>query len=36
MDGRSDEAIPHVEQAIQMSPHDPQNAVFNTAIAVAH
>jgi tetratricopeptide (TPR) repeat protein len=36
MDGRSAEAIPHAERAIQMSPHDPQNAIFNTAIAVAH
>jgi len=34
--GRSDEAIAHGEQAIHMSPHDPQNAIFNTAIAAAH
>jgi adenylate cyclase len=34
--GRSDEAIVHGEQAIRMSPHDPQNAVFNVAIAAAH
>ena len=34
--GRSDEAIAHCEQAIRMSPHDPQNAIFNTAIAAAH
>lgn len=34
--GRSEEAIAHAEQAIRMSPHDPQNAVFNIAIAAAH
>ena len=34
--GRSDQAIPHLEQAIRMSPHDPQNAAFNMAIACAH
>lgn len=34
--GRSDEAIAHLEQAIRMSPHDPQNAVFSTALAAAH
>ena len=34
--GRSEEAIAHGEQAIHMSPHDPQNAIFNTAIAAAH
>jgi adenylate cyclase len=34
--GRSEEAIAHGEQAIKMSPQDPQNAVFNTAIAAAH
>jgi adenylate cyclase len=36
MAGRSDEAIPYLEQAIRMSPHDPQNAIFNMSIAVAH
>jgi adenylate cyclase len=35
-DGRSDQAIPHLEVAIRMSPHDPQNAIFNTGLAVAH
>lgn len=35
-DGRSDPAIPHLEQAIRLSPHDPQNTIFNTGIAVAH
>src|SRR5215471_10956934 len=34
--GRSEKAISHAEQAIRMSPHDPQNAVFNIAIAAAH
>ena len=36
MVGRSDEAIAYLEQAIRMSPHDPQNAIFNMALAVAH
>ncbi len=36
LDGRSDQAIPHGEQAIRMSPHDPQNALFNVALAAAH
>jgi TolB-like protein len=34
--GRTDEAIALSEQAIRMSPHDPQNAVFNNSLAVAH
>ena len=36
LDGRSDQATHHLEQAIRMSPHDPQNAIFNMALAVAH
>jgi adenylate cyclase len=36
LDGRSDQAIPHGEEAIRMSPHDPQNALFNVALAAAH
>jgi adenylate cyclase len=36
LDGRSDQAIPHLEQAIRMSPHDPQNAIFNMGLACAH
>ncbi len=36
MDGQSDKAIHHVEQAIRMSPHDPQNAMFNAHLAAAH
>jgi adenylate cyclase len=35
-DGRSDEAIAHCERAIRMSPHDPQNVIFNAGLAVAH
>ena len=31
VDGRSDQAIDHLEQALRMSPHDPQNAIFNMA-----
>ena len=34
--GRSDQAITHLEQAMRMSPHDPQNAIFNNGLAVAH
>jgi adenylate cyclase len=34
--GRTDEAIVHLEQAMRMSPQDPQNAIFNNAVAVAH
>src|SRR5262249_7449062 len=36
LDGQSDKAIAHAEQAIRMSPHDPQNALFNVALAGAH
>jgi tetratricopeptide (TPR) repeat protein len=36
LDGQSDQAIAHAEQAICMSPHDPQNALFNVALAGAH
>ncbi len=35
-DGRSEQAVAHLEQAIRMSPHDPQNAIFTTGLAVAH
>ena len=34
--GRTDLAIAHAEQAIRMSPHDPQNAIFNVGLAAAH
>jgi adenylate cyclase len=36
LDGQSDQAIEHLEQAIRMSPHDPQNALFNVGLAGAH
>jgi adenylate cyclase len=36
LDGRSDQAIDHIGQAIRMSPHDPQNALFNVGLAGAH
>ena len=26
----------HLEEAVRMSPHDPQNAIFNTGLAVTH
>jgi tetratricopeptide (TPR) repeat protein len=35
-DGQCDEATPHLEEAIRMSPHDPQNAIFNTGLAVTN
>jgi adenylate cyclase len=36
LDGQSDNAIGHLEQATRMSPHDPQTFLFNTALAVTH
>jgi adenylate cyclase len=35
-DGQSDKAIAHLEEAIRMSPHDPQNSIFNVGIAIGH
>jgi tetratricopeptide (TPR) repeat protein len=35
-DGQSDQAIHHSELALRMSPHDPQNALFNVGLAAAH
>ncbi len=35
-DGRSDEAIQKIDEAMRMSPHDPQNSMFNVGLAVAH
>jgi TolB-like protein/Flp pilus assembly protein TadD len=35
-DGRSDEAIQHLQQAIRMSPRDPLNGFFLAGIAAAH
>jgi TolB-like protein/Flp pilus assembly protein TadD len=34
--GQSEQAIAHLKEAIRMSPHDPQNAIFNVALAAAH
>jgi adenylate cyclase len=34
--GQSEEAIHHGELALRMNPHDPQNAVHNVGLAVAH
>jgi TolB-like protein/Tfp pilus assembly protein PilF len=33
LDGQSERAITYAEQAIRMSPHDPQNARFNMSLA---
>jgi adenylate cyclase len=35
-DGQSDAAMVHLQEAIRMSPHDPQNAIFNVGIAITH
>jgi TolB-like protein len=35
-DGQSDDAISHLEQALRLSPHDPQNSIFNIGLAVPH
>jgi TolB-like protein/Flp pilus assembly protein TadD len=34
--GQCDQAIMHLEQALRMSPHDPQSAMFNSYLAGAH
>jgi tetratricopeptide (TPR) repeat protein len=34
--GALDESIVHSERAIRLSPHDPQNAIFNVHFAAAH
>jgi adenylate cyclase len=34
-DGQSENAIAHIEEAIRMSPHDPQHPIFNTGLAIA-
>jgi TolB-like protein len=36
LDGRASQAIENVEQAMRMSPRDPQNSMFNAALASAH
>ena len=35
-DGQSEEAAKHLGEAVHLSPHDPQNAIFNTGLAVTH
>ena len=35
-DGQSDKALPYLEQALRMSPHDPQNFLVYVALATAH
>jgi adenylate cyclase len=35
-DGQSDKAIAHLDQAVRMSPHDPQTFLFNVSLAIAH
>ena len=35
-DEQSDNAVTHLGEAMRMSPHDPQNAIFNVGLAVAH
>ncbi len=36
LDGQTEQASTHLEEAIRMSPHDPQNTIFNTGLAVFH
>jgi TolB-like protein/Flp pilus assembly protein TadD len=35
-DGQSDKATIHLQEALRMSPHDPQNAIFNVGVAISH
>ena len=35
-DGQCDKAMSHLQEAIRMSPHDPQNAIFNVGMAISH
>jgi TolB-like protein/Flp pilus assembly protein TadD len=35
-DGQSEQAIAHLQEAIRMSPHDPENAIFNGGLGAAH
>jgi adenylate cyclase len=35
-DGQSEQAIVHSKEALRMSPHDPQNAIFNVGLAAAY
>jgi adenylate cyclase len=34
--GQSSKAIAHLEQAVRMSPHDPQTFLFNVSLSIAH
>jgi len=34
--GREQEAIAHLEEALRLSPYDPQNATFETTLAMVH
>ena len=35
-DGQTEKANAHLEEAIRLSPHDAQNAIFNTGLAIVH
>ncbi len=35
-DGRTAEALTHLQQAMRISPQDPQNAIFNNGLCAAH
>ena len=35
-DGQCDKAMTHLQEALRMSPHDPQNAIFNVGMAISH
>ena len=35
-DGQCDAAMAHLEQAIRMSPHDPQNVIFSGGMSICH
>jgi TolB-like protein/class 3 adenylate cyclase/Flp pilus assembly protein TadD len=35
-DGQSDNAMVHLQEALRMSPHDPQNAIFHVGVAISH
>ena len=35
-DGQTSLASAHLEEAMRLSPHDPQNAIFNTGLAIVH
>jgi len=35
-DGQFDKSMIHLQEALRMSPHDPQNAIFNVGMAISH